>query len=172
LISISGPTSDAFAQALGDMIPRLRRFGLSLCRDAAEADDLTSQTLERAWRARDQWSEGTRLDAWLFQIQRNIWIDTRRAHARAGKVLSEAPAGEDVGHDPRPGIEARLELAKVRAALERLPADQREAVSLVLIEGLSYADAAKITGAPMGTFSSRLTRGRAALLALLGEASE
>jgi RNA polymerase sigma-70 factor (ECF subfamily) len=59
----------------------------------------------------------------------------------------------------------------VREALQRLPADQREAVSLVLIEGFSYDAAAKITGTTVGTFSSRLTRGRAALLALMGEAS-
>ncbi len=153
------------------MIPRLRRFGLTLCRDAAEADDLTGQTLERAWRARDQWSEGTRLDAWLFQIQRNVWIDNRRAQSRRGKVLTDETSGEHVGHDPRPEVEARLELVKVREALQRLPADQREAVSLVLIEGFSYDAAAKITGTSVGTFSSRLTRGRAALLALMGEAS-
>lgn len=131
-----------------------------------------SQTLERAWRSRAQWTEGTRLDAWLFQIARNIWIDNRRAHARASKVLAEEPAGEHVGHDPRPAIEASLELIKVRKAMARLPPDQREAVSLVLIEGFSYDEAAKITGAPMGTFSSRLTRGRTALLALLAEVSE
>ncbi len=165
-------SEDGFSKSLGELIPRLRRFGLSLCRDAAEADELTGQTLERAWRARGQWSEGTRLDAWLFQIARNIWIDNRRAQARAGKVLADEAAGEHVGHDPRPGIEASLELTKVRQAMERLPADQREAISLVLIEGFSYDEAAKITGAPMGTFSSRLVRGRAALLALLGETSK
>jgi RNA polymerase sigma-70 factor (ECF subfamily) len=85
-------------------------------------------------------------------------------------VLTESPAGEAVGHDPRPQIEASLEMAKVRKALARLPDEQREAVSLVLIEGLSYEEAARVTGAPMGTLSSRLVRGRAALLALLGEA--
>lgn len=85
------------------------------------------------------------------------------------KVMAEAPEGEHIGHDPRPGVQAGLELARVMRALAQLPDEQREAVSLVLIEGFSYDEAAKMTGTPIGTLSSRLVRGRAALLALIGE---
>jgi len=101
---------------------------------------------------------------------RNLWIDEGRARARAAQVLREERAGDNVGHDPRAALDAGLELADVMRAMQRLPDDQREAVSLVLIEGFSYDEAARITGTPIGTLSSRLVRGRAALLALLGGA--
>jgi RNA polymerase sigma-70 factor (ECF subfamily) len=152
------------------MSPRLRRFARGLCGDATLADDLAQQTLERAWRARSTWQEGTRLDSWLFQILRRLWIDDRRGAARAAQVLTEAPDIERVGVDPRPQLDARRELNLVSRALSQLPADQREALSLVLIEGYGYDEAAQITGVPIGTFSSRLVRGRRALMALLEEA--
>ena len=146
----------------------MRRFALSLSRDAADADDLTQQTLEKALRARDQWRTGTRLDSWLYRIMRNAWIDTRRARARTATAPQEE--GAQVGQDPRPALEAGLEAARVRRAMDRLPDDQRVAVALVLIEGCSYEEAAAILKVPVGTLSSRLVRGRAALLSLLGGA--
>jgi RNA polymerase sigma factor (sigma-70 family) len=146
----------------------LRRFALSLSRDPAEADDLTQQTLEKALRARDQWQAGTRLDSWLYRIMRNAWIDTRRSRARTSRVTAPEEEGAQVGEDPRPGLEAGLEMARVRRAMEQLPDDQRVAVSLVLIEGCSYEEAAAILKIPLGTLSSRLVRGRTALLTLLG----
>ncbi|MDE2356042.1 MAG: RNA polymerase sigma factor [Alphaproteobacteria bacterium] len=167
---MSNPSQDPFAHDLAALIPRLRRFARSLCRDAVLADDLAQQALERAWRARSSWTPGTRLDSWVFQILRRIWIDDRRAAARTAQVLTEEPEVERVGVDPRPQLEARRELSQVRRALARLPDEQREAVSLVLIEGYGYDEAAQITGVPIGTFSSRLVRGRRALLALLDEA--
>jgi len=146
----------------------LRRFALSLSRDPAEADDLTQQTLEKALRARDQWQAGTRLDSWLYRIMRNAWVDTRRSRARTSRVTAPEEEGAQVGEDPRPGLEAGLEMARVRRAMEQLPDDQRAAVSLVLIEGCSYEEAAAILKIPVGTLSSRLVRGRTALLTLLG----
>lgn len=151
------------------MLPRLRRFGLSLSRNGEDADDLTQQTLERALRARDQWQEGTRLDSWLFRIMRNIWIDTRRARTRTSRVMEPEAAGDKIGHDPTPRMEAALELARVTRALNQLADEQREAIALVLIEGLGYEEAARVLGIPVGTLSSRLVRGRVALLAILGD---
>lgn len=146
----------------------MRRFALSLSRDAADADDLTQQTLEKALRSRDQWQAGTRLDSWLYRIMRNAWIDTRRARARTSRVTAPEEEGAQVGQDPRPSLEAGLELARVRRAMGQLPDDQRLAVALVLIEGRSYEEAAAILNIPVGTLSSRLVRGRTALLAQLG----
>ena len=146
----------------------MRRFALSLSRDAADADDLTQQTLEKALRARDQWQAGTRLDSWLYRIMRNAWIDVRRSKARTSRVTAPEDEGAQVGEDPRPALEAGLEAARVRRAMDGLPDDQRAAVALVLIEGCSYEEAADILKIPVGTLSSRLVRGRAALLRLLG----
>ena len=99
---------------------------------------------------------------------RNAWIDTRRARARSARVTAPEEEGARVGEDPRPGLEAGLEVARIRRAMDQLPDDQRVAVALVLIEGCSYEEAAAILNIPVGTLSSRLVRGRTALLARLG----
>lgn len=101
---------------------------------------------------------------------RNAWIDTRRSRARTSRVTAPEEEAAQVGEDPRPGLEAGLELARVRRAMAQLPDDQRLAVALVLVEGCSYEEAAEVLRIPVGTLSSRLVRGRAALLTLLGGA--
>ena len=75
-----------------------------------------------------------------------------------------------VGEDPRPGIEAAVDLHRVMAAMERLPDEQREVVALILVEGFGYREVSEMLGLPIGTVSSRLVRGRTALLAMVGEA--
>ena len=122
-------------------------------------------TLERALTRRSQWQEGTRLDSWMYRIMRNIFIDERRASARRGETFVDEEAGLSVGADG--GQEARVELSLVDRAMARLPAEQREAVLLVMVEGYSYKEAAEIVGCPIGTLNSRLVRGRDALLGLL-----
>src|SRR3546814_16444299 len=72
----------AFERELLTLLPRLRRFARSLARDAADADDLCQVALERALKAKDQWQAGTRLDAWMYRITRNCWIDEVRARTR------------------------------------------------------------------------------------------
>jgi RNA polymerase sigma factor (sigma-70 family) len=159
----------AFDKGLEAMLPRLRRFAHGLTANRADADDLTQITLERALRAKMQWQEGTRLDAWLYRIMRNCWIDTVRSRARTGRILVPEEAGEHVGHDPRAQIDARIDLERLMRAMEQLPPEQREIVALVLIEGLGYRETAELLDLPVGTVSSRLVRGRTALLALVKE---
>lgn len=160
---------DAFDDGLVALLPRIRRFAHGLSGNRTDADDLAQMAIERALRARAQWQPGTRLDSWLYRITRNAWIDMARAQGRQAKRWASAEAGEQVGEDPRPGIEAKIELDRIMATMTRLPDDQREAVALVLIEGLGYREAAEILDIPVGTLSSRLVRGRNALMALLGE---
>jgi RNA polymerase sigma factor (sigma-70 family) len=156
-----------FEDELVSLLPRLRRFAHSLSRSPADADDLTQATIERALRSRQQWSAGTRLDSWTYRIMRNLWIDTARSRSR--KETFEAPPGaaERVGADG--AVEATAELAQVMATMEKLPDEQREVVSLILIEGFGYREAAELLELPIGTVSSRLVRGRTALLELMGE---
>lgn len=164
--SPGGPLDD-FEGALASLLPRLRRFAHGLTRDAADADDLTQAAAERALRSRDQWQPGTRLDAWLYRITRNLWIDTARSRQRRDKVLAPAELGETIG---APGdAEANIELHYLMRAMDRLPDDQREAVALVMIEGLAYREAADVLEVPIGTLTSRLVRGRQALMAILSE---
>ena len=158
-----------FERGLTQCLPRLRRFAHALSRNRADADDLTQATLERALVARAQWQPGTRLDSWLYRIMRNQWIDAARSRARKAKLEAPPEAAVSVGVDPRPGIEASLDLERVMAAMGRLPDEQREVVALILVEGFGYREAAELLGLPIGTVSSRLVRGRTTLLEMVGE---
>ena len=161
-------SSPAFERELTELLPRLRRFAHALSRNGADADDLAQATVERALRSRDQWQPGTRLDSWLYRIMRNLWIDTVRSRGR--RENREAPEEEalTVGDDPRDALEASLELKRAMAAMERLPDEQREVIALILIEGFGYREVSEMLDLPIGTVSSRLVRGRTALLAMLG----
>ena len=153
-------------QEIAALLPRLRRFARTVARHREDADDLVQVALERALRHADQWQPGTRLDSWLFRIMKNAWIDEIRARARRDDVLAPEEAGEHVGYSDTPRHVARL---SVQQAMARLPEDQRLAVSLVLVEGLPYKEAAEVLEIPVGTLTSRLARGREALQATLGD---
>lgn len=160
-----------FCEDLTALLPRLRRFARGLTHDAADADDLCQQTIERALKSRQQWHEGTRLDAWVYRIMRNQWIDETRARKRRSQTFVHEDEGMNVGNGAHHDAENLVELGNVGRALARLPEEQREAVVLVLVEGFAYKEAAEIIGVPQGTLTSRLGRGREALLKELGEAA-
>lgn len=153
------------------LLPRLRRFAHALARNPADADDLCQASIERAIKAKEQWQPGTRLDSWMYRIMRNLWIDTSRARTRYGETFMPAEAGDDVGGAGDRAIEAAVELGQVGRAMATLPDEQREAIALVVIEGLAYKEAAQLLDIPIGTLTSRLVRGREALMARLGEAA-
>ena len=162
-------SSLGFDEGLTALLPRLRRFAHTLSRDPADADDLTQATVERALRSRSQWTPGTQLDSWLYRIMRNLWIDTIRSRGRKDDLHRSIEEAEQVGEDPRASIEASIDLRTIMAAMQRLPAEQREIVALILIEGFGYRECSEILGLPIGTVSSRLVRGRTALLQMIGE---
>jgi RNA polymerase sigma-70 factor, ECF subfamily len=147
------------------LLPRLRRFARSLTRHQADADDLVQTALERALRRLEQWRAGSRLDSWMFGIIHNAWIDEVRARRRGDRVMMAQEAGEHVADA---ASEAPIQRLSLQAAFEQLEEEQREAVLLVLVEGLSYKEAAGVLNVPMGTVSSRIARGRERLEALLG----
>ena len=157
----------AFERELLTLLPRLRRFARALARDSADADDVVQTALERALKAQGQWTPGTRLDAWMMKIVRNCWIDEARSRARRARTFAPEEAGERVGADGHRDIERRVELHAVDRAMDALPPEQREAIALVLVEGLAYREAAAVLEIPIGTLTSRLTRGRQALVQML-----
>lgn len=160
--------ADRFSQDLIALLPRLRRFALSLCRKGDLADDLVQVTAERAFAARDRFDPATRMDSWCFRILRNAWLDgVRRDQSRGPMVdLDDAPDAGEV--DGVAVTESRLMLRAVMAAMDRLPDDQREVLMLVCVEDLSYKEAAAVLDIPLGTVMSRLSRGRLALAAATG----
>jgi len=153
------------------LLPRLRRFAHALARSPADADDLCQMTIERALKARTQWQPGTRLDSWMYRIMRNLWIDETRARSRRDQSFAPEEVGANVGDDGAERAALQLEMTDLDRAMNRLSAEQREAVALVLVEGLAYKEAAELLEVPMGTLTSRLSRGREALIAMLGDAA-
>jgi RNA polymerase sigma-70 factor (ECF subfamily) len=156
------PASERFGDQLVAVLPRLRRFARGLTGSSVEADDLVQAACERALARRHQFQEGTRFDSWMFRIVQTIWIDQIRSREVR---KSDGDIGEDrLGSDePVRRVEARLTLAEVRRAVDRLPPDQRAALLLVTVEGLSYKEAAEVVDVPVGTIMSRLARARIAL---------
>ena len=161
--------SSTFEEQLAALLPRLRRFAHALSRNPADADDLTQATIERALKSRGQWQPGTRLDSWAYRIMRNLWIDTARSRSRRRAHEAPEEEGLTVGEDPRQSIDAAIDLRRVMAAMARLPNEQREIVALILVEGFGYKEVSEMLGLPIGTVSSRLVRGRTALVAMVGE---
>jgi RNA polymerase sigma-70 factor, ECF subfamily len=158
---------DTTQQALIALIPRLRRFARVLTGTIADADDVVQASLEKAMLNLDQWQPGTRLDSWVFRIARNHWVDDRR---RAHNSKGHNDIGEMIdlaGDDGLAVVEASNEARMVRAAVDRLPPEQRDVVALVMLEEFSYREAADALGLPIGTVMSRLSRAKAALAKLL-----
>ena len=155
---------DVVRRDLGPLLPRLRRFARALTRHTEDADDLVQIGVERALQRGDQWQVGTRLDSWVFRIMQNAWFDELRARRRGDQVLVDETLGEHVGVDP---TDAQIDALAVRKAVASLGEDQRAVVSLVLVEGLAYKEAAEVLGIPIGTLTSRLARARDALQAQL-----
>jgi RNA polymerase sigma-70 factor, ECF subfamily len=162
-------TSQNFHEELVALLPRLRRFARNLTRSPHDADDMVQIAIERAITRADQRQPDARLEGWMFKIVRNAWIDEVRSRRRRDKIYAPEEAGEHIGSE---AIEQEVTLMSVQAAMLRLPEEQRVAVSLVLIEGLSYKEAAEVLEVPIGTLTSRLARGREALQVLLGGEGE
>ncbi|TAK45897.1 MAG: RNA polymerase sigma factor [Betaproteobacteria bacterium] len=160
------PAEQQFRAELVSLLPRLRRFGRALTGQRQDADDLVQTAIERALTRREQWEAGTRLSSWLFRIVQNAWIDEVRARGRRDRVLAPEEAGEHVGVST---TDAQIDALAVRKAMARLNDDQRIAVSLVLVEGLPYKEAAAVLDIPIGTLTSRLARAREQLQALLAD---
>ena len=157
---------DQLREQIVDLLPRLRRFARTLARDPHDADDLVQVAVERALARSEQLRPDSRLSSWMFGILRNAWIDETRTRVRRDRIFAPEALGENVG-DASGGSHA--EALSVQDAMARLPDEQRMAVGLVLVEGLSYKEAAEIMGVPIGTLTSRLARGREALQTMLDD---
>lgn len=169
---MSSDTRDS-QQAVRDgllaILPRLRRLARALAGHVDDADDLVQLVLERALSRADQWRPAgaldNALDKWVFAIARNAWRDELRSRGRAQAVFLPEEAGMATVDD---SIAPPVEQLAVAAAMAALPPEHREVVALVLVEGLSYAEAAELLDVPVGTVTSRLARARAALQHHLG----
>jgi RNA polymerase sigma-70 factor (ECF subfamily) len=151
-------------EGLARLLPRLRRFARTITGDPHDADDLVQTAVTRALARAAQWRPDQRLEGWVFGIVRNAWIDEQRARGRSRRLFATEADIDALGTSPIAGQETML---SVETAMAQLPEEQRSAVALVLVEGLSYREAAEVLEVPIGTLTSRLARGREALQALL-----
>jgi RNA polymerase sigma-70 factor (ECF subfamily) len=138
-------------------VPRLRAFAVSLSGNVDRADDLVQETLVRALNSIDSFRPGTNLAAWLFTILRNHFRSEYRKRRREVEDVDGRHTDSLKSHPEQMG---HIEMAEFKAALSKLPADQREALVLVGASGFSYEEAAAICGCAVGTIKSRLNRAR------------
>jgi RNA polymerase sigma-70 factor, ECF subfamily len=158
--------SEEISERIVELLPRLRRFARSLSRNQHDADDLVQSVVERAWRNLGQFKAGANLHSWMFGIMKNAWLDNLRAGKRRREVALPEDSGEHPAVNP---TDMNANLWSVSEAMDKLPEEQRLAVALVLVEGMSYKEAAEVLDIPMGTLTSRLARGRTALATALGD---
>ena len=159
-----------FLDEIEATVPALRRYARALTRNPDRADDLVQDCIERAIRKRGLFLPTGSLQGWLFRILINLWRNDLRFERRRGDhVPIDNLVSEPSVAPPQPG---RIALAEMSRAIDRLPDDQREALLLVVLEGVSYADAADMLGIPAGTLMSRLARARATLRTLTGSGEE
>src|SRR5918995_878249 len=152
------------------ILPRLRRFALSLTGSRQTADDLVQGACERALAAAASWTPGTRFDAWMFRIMRNYWIDHLRRMKVEGMTENLETQTQLIGDPGEAPILSKLALTEVQRAIDTLPHEQREVLVLVCGEDLSYREAADVLNVPVGTVMSRLARARKRLVELTAAA--
>jgi RNA polymerase sigma-70 factor, ECF subfamily len=160
-----GPEQEAaFHAQLVAIIPSLRSFARGLCGGRDMAEDLAQDTVMRAWSARKRFLVGSNFRAWMFTIMRNQFYTSIRKSGRS--VVCDPEMAERVLVSEATQ-QAGLHVQDVAAALQKLPAEQREVLMLVGAQGVAYEEAANIIGCAVGTVKSRVARGRAALSKLL-----
>ncbi|CAN3990754.1 hypothetical protein MCBRY_001574 [Methylocystis bryophila] len=160
-----GAGSEGMKADIVAAIPSLRAFAVSLSGNPDRADDLVHDTLLKALGSMDSFTEGTNLTAWLFTILRNAYYSDYRKRRRETADPDGALAARLEAPAAQPG---HMDLLDFREALQKLPADQREALILIGASGLSYDEAAEICGCAPGTMKSRVNRARNRLTELLG----
>jgi RNA polymerase sigma-70 factor, ECF subfamily len=152
------------ASTLGERRKKLHRVAIAWCRNRAIADDLVQDTLVKALKNLGQLRETQAIDSWLFQIMSNCWRDNFRRERNLEEIGKFAEDSSLACEDNYHGNEI---VARVRAAVLRLPVGQREVMSLIDLQGFSYDEAAQILDIPVGTVNSRLCRARETLRELL-----
>lgn len=147
----------AFQSELISLAPVVRAYALIVTRQSgSDADDLVQDTLEKAWRARDQFQPGTSMKAWLFTILRNSQHNEWR---RCRRIVEDPDGDHAATLTSEPAQGWRIEFADVLEAVQRLDADSRQALLLVTA-GLSYEEVAVVCGSPLRTVQSRVRRAR------------
>lgn len=158
--------ADAFAELAAEYRPLAQRTALSLLGDRDAAEDVAQEAMIRLQSSLAGFRGEAELGSWLHRITLNLSYDhLRLARRRREEVsLREArSAAEPAGEDPHRRLDTERARLALHDALDRLSEDQREVLVLRFVSDLSYAEIARITGAPEGTIASRIYRALARL---------
>jgi RNA polymerase sigma-70 factor (ECF subfamily) len=164
--SMTNQSNPSFHDQVIAILPKLRVQALALTRNRASAEDLVQDAVCNALSAQDSFIPGTNFPAWMHRILRNRFISNLRKR-RDTTDIDDVPASVFATNAPH---EDRLALKELARAMARLPSDQREALVMVVIHGMSYEALAEATGCAVGTAKSRVFRARRQLETwLMGE---
>jgi RNA polymerase sigma-70 factor (ECF subfamily) len=158
--------ADIDEQALRSLLPALRRFALSLAREPSAADDLVQACLERALVSWGSRNPSASLKSWLFTILYRHFLDSHRRAAKLSRLLRSLSTEEEQSPSPEQSFLASSSLA----AFARLSDEHRAVLFIITVEGLSYEEAARTLGIPLGTVMSRLSRARQAYREIIEDA--
>lgn len=146
-------------------MPLLRRWSYVLCRNQSLAEDMTQETLTKAWANRSSFARGTNMRAWLYRILRNTYFNHLRQRKREVPDPDGALTAELKSPAAQPG---KIELQEVTAAMQELSPAQRQAMILIGAQGLSYKQVARLQRVNIGTVKSRLARARQSVARMMG----
>lgn len=152
-------------EQLRELIPRMRRFACGLAGSTDDGDELVQAACERLLNHESRLKPDTRLDSWLYRVIRNLHIDGIRAQGVKQRSTDKIRQDLMLVGTAESSLDHHVQLHEVQNALGRLPEEQRSALILVCVEGFSYREAAELLDVPIGTVTSRLVRGRSALIA-------
>ena len=150
-----------FRARIEEEIPRLRRYARALTRNGSRCDDLIQDTLVRALAKEHLWEPGTNMRAWLFTIMHNQNVNSVRTAMRENMTVDIEEQSSNLVATTDPTVARQLH--ELDWALAQVPPEQRQAILLVGLEGMSYEDAAVMLSIPVGTVRSRVSRARAHL---------
>ncbi|MEH6695070.1 MAG: sigma-70 family RNA polymerase sigma factor [Hyphomonas sp.] len=158
-----------FADELERLLPELRAFARSLCRNRDLADDLVQETCLNAWAAIDRFQPGAAMRPWLFRILRNEFYQHARRAWRSTELEPEQAERTLVANE---SLEARSDFRVLQAAIDSLPQTQRDAIVLVVAAGFTYDEAGLICDCSAGTVKSRVSRARDAVMHIMTQAEK
>ncbi|MEM9582911.1 MAG: RNA polymerase sigma factor [Pseudomonadota bacterium] len=157
-------TPDAFKSEMIKLLPRLRRFALSLTRSGPDADDLLQEACTTALQRWQQYDPSQPLDRWMFRVVRNLWVsEIRKRKVRQGE--GQVPAEEATELQAAGDAETTLTAAQVRQRVSDLEPDLAQPLMLVCAEGYSYREVSELLDVPIGTVMSRIHRARKLIVA-------
>lgn len=166
--------SGELSRTFREEVPALYRFSLRMLGDASEAEDAVQDAFLRLTKRGVRRDEFVSARAFVFRVVRNVCIDRLRARARRSRLFDEGGLDQDA-HGEWPDVTPETDLLvsesfrRIADAMNALPAAEAEALSLVVVEGFSYAEVAAAADVPVGTVRSRLNRARQRLRRVLQE---